>query len=122
MNEKTNINIGDDPTIPLQDINTSILESEYNKLSSEEKILVACKVLGMDHKPATIKRFICDDYYLGGEELFNGGKALFNYWFDKLEEIYPTSISTKYPWISLGGAVNYYCPAAYIRIARNKYN
>lgn len=122
MNEKTNINIGDDPTIPLQEISTSILESEYNKLSSEEKILVACRVLGMDHKPATIKRFICDDYYLGGEELFNGGKSLFNYWFDKLEEIYPTSISTKYPWISLGGAVNYYRPAAYIRIARNKYN
>ena len=123
MNEdKNNINIGDDPTIPLQEINTSILESEYDKLSSEEKILLACKLIGFDHKPATIRRFICDDYYLGGEGFFNKGKSLFPKWFDVLEDIYPNSITTKYPWISLGGAVNYHCPAAYIRIARNKYN
>ena len=105
---KSNINIGDDPTLPIPDLSVGevkSLESEYDKLTSEEKILVACKILGMDRKPTTIRRFICDDYYLGGEGLFNQGKSVFPFWFDKLDTIYPTSISTKYPWISLGGAV-----------------
>ena len=108
MNEnKNNINVGDDPTLPISsDINQNILESEYNKLSNEEKILAACKLLGMDHKPVTIRRFICDDYFMGDDNLFNHGKALFDPWYAELEKIYPNSITTKYPWISLGGAVN----------------
>lgn len=109
MNEnKNNINIGDDPTIPIPDVlvNPSMLEEEYNKLSSEEKILVACKMLGMDHKPVPIRKFICDDYFMGDDNLFNHGKSLFKPWYDELEKIYPNSITTKYPWISLGGAVN----------------
>lgn len=108
MNEnKNNINIGDDPTLPIPDllVNQDILEEEYNKLSSEEKILVACKILGMDHKPVTIRKFLCDDYFLGSELIFNHGKAVFAPWYDKLEEIFPNSIKTDFPFISMGGCV-----------------
>ena len=104
---KNNINIGDDPTLSISDtlVNQSMLEEEYNKLTQEEKLLVACKMLGMDHKPVPIKRFICDEYFLGGEQIFNHGKSIFEPWFDKLDEIFPNSIKTNYPYISLGGCV-----------------
>lgn len=106
MNEnKNNINIGDDPTLSLPSIPETILEDEYNKLSNEEKILIGCKLLGMDHRPTTIRRFLCDDYFLGSELIFNHGKAVFAPWYDKLEEIFPNSIKTNYPFISLGGCV-----------------
>jgi hypothetical protein len=66
MNEdKNNINIGDDPTLSLVSVPENILEEEYNKLSNDEKILIGCKLLGMDHRPTTIRRFLCDDYFLG---------------------------------------------------------
>lgn len=108
MNEnRNNINIGDDPTLSLslQDVPETILEEEYNKLTNEEKILIGCKLLGMDHKPTTIRRFICDDYFLGSELIFNHGKAIFTPWFDKLEEIFPNPIKTNYPFVSMGGSV-----------------
>jgi len=108
MNEnKNNINIGDDPTLSLslQNIPETILEEEYNKLTNEEKILIGCKLLGMDHKPTTIRRFLCDDYFLGSELIFNHGKAIFTPWYDKLEEIFPNPIKTDYPFVSMGGCV-----------------
>ena len=106
MNEnKTNINIGDDPTLSLVSVPENILEEEYNKLSNDEKILIGCKLLGMDHRPTTIRRFLCDDYFLGSELIFNHGKAVFTPWFDKLEEIFPNSIKTNYPFVSMSGCV-----------------
>jgi hypothetical protein len=70
-------------------------------LTNKEKLLVAAKIRGMSHMPVDIETFIKDPYYLGESV----GKTLFPFWLDKLKQIYPNPIMTKYPYISLGGAI-----------------
>lgn len=93
-----------DPTLPIN-LSSVSLEEQYAKLTDQEKLMVAARALGMDHIPVSIKQFVCDDFYLGSELLFNQGKSVFPYWFPKLDEIFPTPITTKYPFVSLGGCV-----------------
>ena len=77
-NEQNFIN-HNDPTLP---INISVdLREQYEKLTEQEKLMVAAKILGMDHIPVDIKTFICDDYFLGSELLFNHGNSVFSFWF-----------------------------------------
>lgn len=85
------------------DFNQIDLSTEYSKLTEEEKILVFCKLKGMNHVPPGIEQFLCDDYYLG--LITNGGSGIYQYWHDKLKEIYPSPVINKYPYISLGGAI-----------------
>lgn len=79
------------------------IEEKYNNLSQEEKILIYCKLNGINHVPPTIDQFICDDYYLG--TINNGGQSIYPYWREKLREMFPTPVTNKYPYWSLGGGV-----------------
>lgn len=92
-----------DPTKKL-DPNVSTIEEQYAKLTDEEKLIVGARMLGMKNRiPVDIKTFVFDEYFLGVDQITNKGKAIFPYWVDKLEEIFPNPIMTKYPYILFGG-------------------
>ena len=93
-----------DPTAPLNFDNIDIRE-QYSKLTDEEKILVATRLMGYSHKPPTINQLISDEYYLGSEKFFNHGTAVFDFWKDALNIIYPTEITTAKPYLVLSGAI-----------------
>ena len=46
-----------DPTAPLN-LNNIDIREQYTKLTEEERILVATKLLGYSHKPPTIDQLI----------------------------------------------------------------
>lgn len=91
-----------DPTLP---IDTSFIEirDAYEKLSKDEKIMVTCRLLGMNHVPTDFKTFLFDDYFLGQET--GCGSRIFKYWLDKFPEIFPNQITTKTPYISFTGCI-----------------
>lgn len=93
-----------DPTKPSIDPESITLESQFTKLTEEEKIVLAARLLGCrSHVPTDIKTFIFDEYFMGTDQLTNKGTAIFPYWVDKLEEIFPNPIITRYPYILLTG-------------------
>lgn len=93
-----------DPTLPI-DFGSVTLESQYTKLTEREKLIVASKCLGMNHVPVDIQTFLDDPYYLGAPEITNGGKAIFDYWRDKLSAIFPSPLTTSTCYISFGGCI-----------------
>ena len=93
-----------DPTLPI-DLGSVTIQNQYTKLSKEEKVLVACKILGMNHKPVDIKTFLFDDYFLGSPAITNHGNSIFKYWLDKFDIIFPNEVTTKTPYISFSGAI-----------------
>ena len=93
-----------DPTKPSILPETISIEEQYTKLTDEEKILLGARLIGMKtHIPTDIKTFLFDEYFLGVDQITNRGKAVFPYWIDKLEEIFPNPIITRYPYILFGG-------------------
>nr|DAT14414.1 MAG TPA: terminase [Bacteriophage sp.] len=50
--------------------------------------------------PPTIDEFLDDNYYLGVI-----GKTIFPFWREKLREIFPTPVHTKYPIVILSGSI-----------------
>ena len=96
-----------DPTAPIkwEPMDTSGLPDFYTKLTDEEKNVVMAKFLGMNHVPVDILTFLFDDYFLGGEQITNHGNSVFKYWIDKLQEMFPSPIFNRYPFISLSGSV-----------------
>ncbi len=93
-----------DPT-KLIDSSQITLEQQFTRLTQDEKDLVMCKFLGMNHKPVDILTFICDDYFLGNEGITNHGNAVFNYWKNELPKIFPNPLINKYCYISFGGCI-----------------
>lgn len=97
----------EDPTKDLtKELSEITLEKQYSKLTQNEKDMLMCKFLGMNKKPATIMRFISDDYYLGGESITNRGRAVYDFWKDNLQELFPNPFINKYCYFSFGGAIN----------------
>lgn len=93
-----------DPTKPSIDPDSITLERQFTKLTEEEKIMLGAKLLGMkSHIPVDIKTFACDEYFLGVDQITNKGTAIFPYWLDKLDEIFPNPLITRYPYILLTG-------------------
>lgn len=93
-----------DPTKPSIDPESITLEKQFTKLTEEEKIILGAKLLGMkSHIPVDIKTFACDEYFLGVDQITNKGTAIFPYWLDKLDEIFPNPLITRYPYILLTG-------------------
>ena len=93
-----------DPTKPEIDPESITLEKQFSKLTEEEKIILGAKLLGMkSHIPVDIKTFVFDEYFLGVDQITNKGTAVFPYWVDKLEEIFPNPLITRYPYILLTG-------------------
>ena len=95
-----------DPTLPIQnDDGLSFTSPEiaeaYERLTEDEKVLVTCKILGMNHVPVDFKTFLLDDYFLGAV----GGSNTFKYWLDKIPEIFPNPVLTRTPYASLTGCV-----------------
>lgn len=91
-----------DPTKPI-DLNKVTLEQQYTRLTEEEKLQVACKILGMNHVPTDFRTFLHDDYFLGC--VTDHGKTLFKYWLDKFDQIFPNPVTTKTPYISFTGCI-----------------
>ena len=104
------------------DIN-KINKEQLNKLSEEERkvALDILKEYGKDGKsdifnsllyvdyseiPADISTFLHDKKYLGNALYDQEGRfTLFPYWEEKLKEIFPNNITTKYNTIILTGAI-----------------
>lgn len=93
-----------DPTTPF-DPNAVPIDKQYSKLTEEEKIVIFCKLKGMNHVPCSITQFIEDPYYLGGPDIYNNGSSIFQYWRDAMKKIYPSPVLTKYPFLVLSGAI-----------------
>lgn len=94
----------EDPTAPIPfDIDPRNIKYQYSKLSEREKLAVGSRLLGMDHVPCTFNRFLEDSYYLGNPQITNYGKSIFDIWKEVGEDVYPTPISTKTPYVSFGG-------------------
>lgn len=89
-----------DPTKKL-DLESISVEEQYAKLTEEEKLLVGAKLLGMNHLSVSIDQFLTDEFYLG--LITNKGKAVFDFWRDKLRKIFPNPLTTSYPYLSFGG-------------------
>ena len=94
-----------DPEASEREIENVSLETQYSKLTEEERTWVALKALGYSRKPPEIEEFYSDDFYLGNEYFFNGGSSVFNYWKKVLNEIYPSCILTAKPYQILSGAI-----------------
>lgn len=89
-----------DPTKKL-DLDSISLEEQYTKLTKEEKLLIGAKSLGFSRLPCTIDQFLEDDYFLA--PLTDHGNAVFPFWREKMREIFPNQLFTRYPFLSLGG-------------------
>ena len=100
-----------DPTKPLDIdyadgiIHEVSLKDSYDNLNDYEKLMVAARILGMNHLPVDMHTFLFDDYFLGADSITNHGSAIFKFWQDKFDQIFPTPVSTKTPYISFGGAI-----------------
>jgi peptidoglycan biosynthesis protein MviN/MurJ (putative lipid II flippase) len=70
-------------------------------MSDQEKTLILSKILGYERVPVDIETFIMDDYYLGQSMR----DSLYPFWLDELKKIFVSPVLTKYPYISLGGAI-----------------
>lgn len=103
MRENSFIN-HEDPTKAL-DLSAVSLSEQYTKLTSDEKVLVFLKLKGFTHRPPTIERLYSDEYYLGGEDFFDGGRVIFDFWKEGLKKIVPSEVTTKYPLLCLSGAI-----------------
>lgn len=91
-----------DPTKPIEDVS---IETQYSKLSEDDKLLLFLKLKGFSHCPPTIERFYSDEFYLGGKSFFDSGKLLFNYWKDILNTVYPSPVLTRYPMAYWSGSI-----------------
>ena len=94
-----------DPESSIREIENVNLEQQYSKLTDYEKELVALKTVGYKMRPPSIEEFYSDEFYLGGENFFNGGSSVFDYWKGVLNEIYPSRLLTAKPYQILSGAI-----------------
>lgn len=95
-----------DPTaavIPPIDLNSDFIKQAYDKLTPEEKIMVGCRILGMNKVPVDFKTFLFDDYFMGQET--GNGSRIFKYWLDKFPSIFPNQITTRTPYVSFTGCI-----------------
>ena len=90
---------------PTKSLGSTNIQAQYNKLTDQEKLLVGAKLLGMNHLPVSFDQFISDDYYLGNPAITNHGNAVFSIWKEAGKKIFPTPITTKYPYVSFGGCI-----------------
>lgn len=96
----------EDPTRDIsRELDSVSLEKQYTQLTEREKLLIFCKLKGYSMIPPSIERMYSDEFYLGGEEFFNGGRTLFDYWKKALPKIYPSEVLTAKPYLILSGAI-----------------
>ena len=93
-----------DPT-GILDLSSVSLETQYAKLTDQEKLLVFCKIHGYSRIPPTIKQLYEDPYYLGGPEFFDRGTNLYQFWRNNLPMIFPSAVTTAKPFLVLSGAI-----------------
>lgn len=97
----------EDPTRSFEaDLKNVDIREQYSKLTDDEKMMVFLKLKGFTHRPPKIDRLYSDEYYLGGEEFFNYGNVIFDFWKDSLSKICPNEVTTKFPFLCLSGAIN----------------
>ena len=86
----------------LEDVDIS---KQYSKLTEDEKILVFMKIKGFSHRPPTMERLYSDEYYLGSDHFFNGGRSVFQFWKDMFKFVVPNEVTTRKPLLVLSGAL-----------------
>ena len=77
-------------------------EIDFDKYSSEDLLRIQSEMIGYTEMPPSIEKFVEDEYYLG--KIFGGGK-LFPIWMQRLKEIFPSPIHTRYTYIAFCGAI-----------------
>lgn len=96
-----------DPTASIEkDLENVTLEEQYSRLTKDEKIMIFLKIKGFSHRPPTIERLYTDEYYLGGEDFFDHGNVIFDFWKGALKKIVPNEVETAKPLLCLSGAIN----------------
>lgn len=86
------------------DLSGVSLQTQYTKLTMEEKELVFLKLHGFTNRPPEIEQLYTDPYYLGGPEFYSYGTMIFDFWKKGLKEIFP-GMMTRYPYLCLSGAI-----------------
>jgi hypothetical protein len=80
-----------------------LLRSKLEGVPNEKILQVTAKLLGYKRMPADIRTFVTDPYYLGLKIGVKGG--LFTRWMEILEDVFPTPIHTRYPYLVFSGAI-----------------
>lgn len=80
------------------------LETQYTKLTQDEKDAIFLKLNGYSCKPPTIDQLYTDPYYMGGPQFYDHGDNIFPFWKDALSKIYPGFL-TRFPYLCLSGAI-----------------
>lgn len=106
MNSKDFISQHDPSKDIIKELEGVDIRQQYSKLTEEEKILVFMKIKGFTHRPPTIERLVSDDYYLGSDRFFNGGKSVFDFWKNAFKTIVPNEVTTTKPLLGLAGCIN----------------
>ena len=81
------------------------VRAQYTTLTEREKKLIFLKINGYNRLPPTIEQLYSDDYYLGGVDFYDGGKSIYQFWKDELPKIFPSELTTAYPFLILSGAI-----------------
>lgn len=89
-----------------EDLKNIDIRQQYSKLTEDEKILIFMKLKGFTHRPPTIERLYSDEYYLGSDQFFNGGRSVFDFWKDAFKIILPNEVTTAKPLLGLAGCIN----------------
>lgn len=88
-------------TIEIDQIN-----QEIDQLSIDELENIYARYAGFESQPVDIKTFITDPYYLGRYFADDNGKVKFyDYWYNVLQEIYPSPFFSPYWLIGLRGSI-----------------
>lgn len=80
-----------------------LLRSRLEEVPNEKILQVTAKLLGYKRMPADIRTFVTDPYYLGLKIGVKGG--LYTKWMEILEDVFPTPIHTRYPYLVFSGAI-----------------
>lgn len=76
------------------------ISANIDEMSERQRIKLAAKMLGYKELPPTIREFTTSKYYLGEQ-----CKNLYPYWREKLDEIFPNEIETRYTFLVATGSI-----------------
>lgn len=83
-------------------MDTNIL-SQLDSMTSDEKLLLEARLIGMRELPPSIDQFLEDDYFIG--ESTAQGKAIYPKWREFLRELFPDPLHTTNTVVSLSGCI-----------------
>lgn len=73
----------------------------FDSMTPDQRLQTVAQMIGYKSLPPTIQEFINDDYYLGS--VLRDG--MYDFWKEKLYELFPTPITSEHTYILLTGAI-----------------